>query len=473
MMTGSRRLIKLPVEEGAIVFRIELLEIRRLFNSISGLVFNDRNNSATYQSAGPDIPWPSITVYLDANNNQQLDSGETSTLTGTFSSGQAGQYKFDNVGTGTFRIRVLPPANYVQTFPAGNGSQTVSIVSASTSAANVNLGIRDLTQSSRLGGRAYADVNSNGVRDTGEVTLSQVTVWVDLDNDSALDAGEPVTTTDAAGLFQLNPLNPNYTETYHVRAVAPAGLNQTAPDASGDWTVTIDAGNATVINNIFGFDDLTPPSIAASDLSVDALPQKVSMNLSEPNVNGSWTVAFALTVTRLADNFTYPVGSFLLDTNAGGVLSYVASTSQIPAGRLPDGAYRAQLAGGTLIDAAGNVQSAAQTFDFFMLTADANRDRVVDTVDFNILAANFSQSGRTFSQGNFDYDAAGNVDTIDFNLLAARFGNTVEGSGSSAQALAAPMAGGASELGAFPWSTTLVREDSALHLLAEVPTNLL
>jgi hypothetical protein len=47
----------------------------------------------------------------------------------------------------------------------------------------------------------------------------------------------------------------------------------------------------------------------------------------------------------------------------------------------------------------------------------------VDTVDFNILAANFGQSGKKFSEGDFNYD--GVVDTIDFNLLASRFGTTL------------------------------------------------
>src|SRR5262249_36768306 len=55
----------------------------------------------------------------------------------------------------------------------------------------------------------------------------------------------------------------------------------------------------------------------------------------------------------------------------------------------------------------------------FVLTGDANRDRTVDTIDFNILAANFSQSGKSFGQSDFNYD--GTVDSVDFNLLASNF----------------------------------------------------
>jgi hypothetical protein len=49
----------------------------------------------------------------------------------------------------------------------------------------------------------------------------------------------------------------------------------------------------------------------------------------------------------------------------------------------------------------------------------------VNLADFNLLAANFGQTGRNFAQGNFNYDAGGLVNLQDFNLLASRFGMTV------------------------------------------------
>src|SRR5207248_9560643 len=72
--------------------------------------------------------------------------------------------------------------------------------------------------------------------------------------------------------------------------------------------------------------------------------------------------------------------------------------------------------------------------DFFFLNADANRDRSVGLTDFTILATNFNTAGKTFSQGNFSYDAAGNVDLTDFTILAANFNKSLP---SAAAALAA------------------------------------
>ena len=58
----------------------------------------------------------------------------------------------------------------------------------------------------------------------------------------------------------------------------------------------------------------------------------------------------------------------------------------------------------------------------YTIFGDANLDRVVDTLDFNNLAANFGKTNQVWSHGDFNYD--GTVDTLDFNFLAANFGRT-------------------------------------------------
>jgi plastocyanin len=55
---------------------------------------------------------------------------------------------------------------------------------------------------------------------------------------------------------------------------------------------------------------------------------------------------------------------------------------------------------------------------------DANLDERVNLTDFNILAANFGQSGRVWEQGDFNED--GTVNLNDFNLLAANFGREIQ-----------------------------------------------
>jgi len=57
------------------------------------------------------------------------------------------------------------------------------------------------------------------------------------------------------------------------------------------------------------------------------------------------------------------------------------------------------------------------------LAGDANHDRTIDTIDFNLLAANFGGTSKVWAQGDFNYDTL--VDTVDFNLLASNFSQTV------------------------------------------------
>jgi hypothetical protein len=59
----------------------------------------------------------------------------------------------------------------------------------------------------------------------------------------------------------------------------------------------------------------------------------------------------------------------------------------------------------------------------YTYSGDANLDGGVDTVDFNLLAASFSQSGKSWFNGDFDFN--GNVDTVDFNLLASNFSQNI------------------------------------------------
>lgn len=60
---------------------------------------------------------------------------------------------------------------------------------------------------------------------------------------------------------------------------------------------------------------------------------------------------------------------------------------------------------------------------FFVLPGDANRDGRVDVSDLGILASNWQQAGRRFSQGDFSYD--GVVDVADLGILATHWAPAV------------------------------------------------
>jgi hypothetical protein len=91
---------------------------------------------------------------------------------------------------------------------------------------------------------------------------------------------------------------------------------------------------------------------------------------------------------------------------------------------LDNGNYAATLSGVATKSLAGDAMAGDYPLPFFILAADANRDRVVNALDFNILSSHFGASGSTtLADGDFNFD--GFVNSLDFNALASGFGNSV------------------------------------------------
>ncbi len=79
---------------------------------LAGQIFNDINADGD-QDAG-ELGISGVTVYLDFNDNGQLDGGEPTDVTN-----QDGDYQFDNVVAGEYAVRVVVPVNGTQTSPSG------------------------------------------------------------------------------------------------------------------------------------------------------------------------------------------------------------------------------------------------------------------------------------------------------------------------------------------------------------------
>jgi glucose/arabinose dehydrogenase len=118
-----------------------------------------------------------------------------------------------------------------------------------------------------------------------------------------------------------------------------------------------------------------------------------------------------------------------LDTNTqvtNLAFSYTAATRTLDFyynssnGILPDGNYRAILPAGAVDDANDIPTTQSAQVDFFILAGDATRDRLVDTQDFNVFVQNFGQSGKLFTDGDFNYSDT--IDSVDFDILISQFG---------------------------------------------------
>lgn len=132
---------------------------------------------------------------------------------------------------GTGNYAVLATHAYEST---GAYSGSVSIVDVS--GANVSLGFRATITSyinggGSISGHVFNDSNADGYREVGEPPIPGATVFLDANNNGALDPGEISTLTDSAGMYMLADVPEG---TWHVRMLALLGYQITTPaDNSG------------------------------------------------------------------------------------------------------------------------------------------------------------------------------------------------------------------------------------------------
>jgi hypothetical protein len=156
--------------------------------------------------------------------------------------------------------------------------------------------------------------------------------------------------------------------------------------------------------------DVTPPAVISGTFEISPGPQ---LRLSFSERVSATLAAEDVSIRNLATGQTFHPQFVDYD-----LLTDVA-VFRLPL--MPDGDYRANIEAGGVADASGNALSASFVLDFFLLAGDANRDRRVDFADLVILAQNYNRGGKTFGEGNFDFDPAGNVDFNDLVVLAQNY----------------------------------------------------
>lgn len=174
-------------------------------------------------------------VYVDANDNgvkdaEQPISGVTITLTGFTSDGPvsktattdaSGSYQFTNLKPGTYGLQEgNPGSQYVdgkdtigsQGGATGNDSFTSIALGSGVNGVNNNFGE---ILPAKVSGAVYFDTNENGLFDSSETGIANVTITLTTDGSPAR-----TTTTDATGGYQFTGLRPG---TYSIAETQPSG----------------------------------------------------------------------------------------------------------------------------------------------------------------------------------------------------------------------------------------------------------
>jgi len=149
------------------------------------------------------------TIYLDTNDNGSLDSGEPFTVTK-----KNGIYRFKGLLAGTYHVREVGQAGWVQTYPA-TGEYIVTLtagkISKKNDFGNFKLGT--------ILGMKFNDLNGNGHKDKNEPGLTGWTINLTKPDHSVISV-----TTDTNGNYSFVNLGPG---TYQVREVQQETWHQT------------------------------------------------------------------------------------------------------------------------------------------------------------------------------------------------------------------------------------------------------
>ncbi|HPM79952.1 MAG TPA: SdrD B-like domain-containing protein, partial [Candidatus Anammoximicrobium sp.] len=224
--------------------------------SIGDTIFNDLNGDGVFQ-AGEGLANVDVTLTGDLDGD-----GVAETL--TTSTNASGVYSFVGLPAGTYQITVntatiVPTGLLPWVDPDGTRDSRTSVtVTTGQSVTTADFGY---AAPASISGVVFTDTNGDGSI-AGEPATPGVTVYLDLDDNGALDPGEPTQTTNSSGQYTFSNLLPG---TYVVRELRPTGTNQTAPTANGgSYSVTVTPGsNSTGWN--FGNQPVPPQMLDDRD----------------------------------------------------------------------------------------------------------------------------------------------------------------------------------------------------------------
>ena len=143
--------------------------------------------------------------------------------------------------SGQYEINDLPDGDYTL-YAVGYGldsfsSQPFTVTAGQQEVVDIDFAPAEPVQ---INGTVWEDTNANGVRDSGELNLPDMTVFLDTNDDGVLDAAENFAVTDVEGNYSFDSSYDLPAGTYYV-AVDPAPL-----PGVGQWVQTVPVGHIEV-----------------------------------------------------------------------------------------------------------------------------------------------------------------------------------------------------------------------------------
>ena len=282
------------------------------FGEIQGSKWNDLNGDGV-RDAG-EVGLAGWTIYLDNNQNGQLDAGEISTITDA-----NGNYSFTNLNPGTYTVAEVLKPGWKQTFPDLNGSfetgdflswQTIGDASIETSSfgsgptegiyqsllTSGNSSVSD-TQLENFLGLAFGSLDSLGNGDATVGSAIKQTVTVSAGSELSFDwnfltnENTPTIFNDFGFVSITSETSETLANTNSSFLFSPTIFNEETGFATfshtfaTDGTFTIGVGVVDVEDTVVDSGFLVDNFSFTGDVVVDPVSQIVSINSNETVTN--------------------------------------------------------------------------------------------------------------------------------------------------------------------------------------------
>jgi beta propeller repeat protein len=309
--------------------------------SISGSKWNDLNENGEWDAEEPQLAgW---TIYLDANDNGELDEGEISTVTD-----EDGNYTFTNLPIGTYTIAEELQPNWVQTSPGGFSKEVTQLTDNEFSDSNPQISGNHVvwqgsdgndTEIYLYNGSKVIQLTDNSVNDTLPQISGNHVVWQGSDgNDTEIylyNGSEVIQLTDNSVNDTLPQISGNHvvwqgsdgndTEIYLYNGSEVIQLT----DNNNDDEQPKISGNNVVWHSHDQYDDIESIYFYDGNQQVSLVSTGYEQFLSAPQISGNNVVWKILESVEDSETIKLYNGSQVIRLAQTGDDQYLLSDYQV------------------------------------------------------------------------------------------------------------------------------------------------